>query len=48
MRSVNVAELENRLSKYLTAVKELLKMPTGKVAENNAIEAVLANREEEL
>jgi prevent-host-death family protein len=96
MRSVNVAELKNRLSKYLTFarggeeivirdrnlpvaklvpfsaegaddqelilvaagklrlpsvrldVKELLKIPTGKVAGNNAIEAVLADRKEEL
>jgi antitoxin (DNA-binding transcriptional repressor) of toxin-antitoxin stability system len=96
MRSVNVAELKNSLSKYLTFakggeevvirdrnlpvaklvpfsaegaddqelllvaagklrlpsvqldVKELLKIPTGRVAGNKAIEAVLADREEEL
>src|SRR5580704_10058256 len=96
MRSVNVAELKNRLSKYLTFakggeevvirdrnlpvaklvpfsaegaddqelilvaagklrlpsvrldVKELLRIPTGRVAGNKAIEAVLADREEEL
>src|SRR6058998_3969250 len=96
MRSVNVAELKNRLSKYLTFakggeevvirdrnlpvaklvpfsaegaddqelvlvaagklrlpkvrldVKELLKIPTGSVAGNKAIQAVLADREEEL
>jgi len=95
MRSVNVAELKNRLSKYLTfarggeevvirdrnlpvaklvpfstegaddqelllvaagklrlpsvrlEIKELLKIPTGRVAGNKAIEAVLADREEE-
>jgi hypothetical protein len=29
-------------------VKELLKIPTGSVAGNKAIQAVLANREEEL
>ncbi len=94
MRSVNVAELKNRLSKYLTFarsgeevvirdrnlpvaklvpflsegaddqelllvaagklrlpsvridVKELLKIPTGKVAGNKAIRAVLDDREE--
>ena len=94
MRSVNVAELKNRLSKYLTFarsgeevvirdrnlpvaklvpflsegaddqelllvaagklrlpsirldMKELLKIPTGKVAGNKAIRAVLADREE--
>jgi prevent-host-death family protein len=96
MRSVNVAELKNRLSKYLTFakggeevvirdrnlpvaklvpfsaegaddqelmlvaagklrlpsmkldVKELLKIPTGRVAGNKAIQAVLADREDEL
>jgi prevent-host-death family protein len=96
MRSVNVAELKNRLSKYLTFakggeevvirdrnlpvaklvpfsaegaddqelvlvaagklrlpkvrldVKALLKIPTGSVAGNKAIQAVLADREEEL
>ena len=96
MRSVNVAELKNRLSKYLTFAKEgeevvirdrnlpvaklvpfsaegaddqelvlvaagklrlpkvrldvkaLLKIPTGSVAANKAIQAVLADREEEL
>jgi prevent-host-death family protein len=96
VRSVNVAELKNRLSKYLTfvrggeevvirdrnlpvaklvpfsgegaddrelilvaagkmrlpkarlSVKNLLKMPTGSVAGNKAIRAVLADREEEL
>jgi prevent-host-death family protein len=96
MRSVNVAELKNQLSKYLTFakggeevvirdrnlpvaklvpfsaegaddqelvlvaagklrlpkvrldVKELLKIPTGSVAGNKAIQAVLADREEEL
>jgi prevent-host-death family protein len=97
MRSVNVAELKNRLSKYLTFakggeevvirdrnlpvaklvpfsaegvddqelvlvaaagklrlpkvrldVKALLKIPTGSVAGNRAIQAVLADREEEL
>jgi prevent-host-death family protein len=96
MRSVNVAELKNRLSKYLTFakageevvirdrnlpvaklvpfsaegvddeelilvaagklrlpsvrldVKELLKIPTGRVVGNKAIETVLADREEEL
>ena len=96
MRSVNVAELKNRLSKYLTFarageevvirdrnlpvaklvpfsaegaedqelllvaagklrlpsmkldVKELLKIPTGRVAGNRAIQAVLADREDEL
>jgi antitoxin (DNA-binding transcriptional repressor) of toxin-antitoxin stability system len=95
MRSVNVAELKNSLSKYLTFakggeevvirdrnlpvaklvpfsaegaddqelmlvaagklrlpsvrldVKELLKIPTGRVAGNKAIEAVLADREEQ-
>jgi prevent-host-death family protein len=95
MRSVNVAELKNRLSKYLTFakageevvirdrnlpvaklvpfsaegaddqelvlvaagklrlpkvrldVKELLKIPTGSVRGNKAIQAVLADREEE-
>src|SRR5207249_10641803 len=94
MRSVNVAELKNQLSKYLTFakggeevvirdrnlpvaklvpfsaegaddqelvlvaagklrlpkvrldVKELLKIPTGSVAGNKAIQAVLADREE--
>lgn len=94
MRSVNVAELKNRLSKYLTFarageevvirdrnlpvaklvpfsaegaddqelllvaagklrlpsmkldVKELLKIPTGRVAGNRAIQAVLADRED--
>jgi len=94
MRSVNVAELKNKLSKYLTfakggeeivirdrdlpvaklvpfsaegaddqelmlvaagklrlpelrlSVKELLKIPTGRVAGNKAIQAVLADREE--
>ncbi len=96
MRSVNVAELKNRLSKYLTFakggeevvirdrnlpvaklvpfsaedaseqelllvaagkmrlpkarldVKELLKIPTGRVAGNKAVQAVLDDREEEL
>jgi len=96
MRTVNVAELKNRLSKYLTFakggeevvirdrnlpvaklvpfsaegaddqelvlvaagklrlpkvrldVKALLKIPTGSVAGNRAIQAVLADREEEL
>ena len=96
MRSVNVAELKNSLSKYLTFarsgeevvirdrnlpvaklvpfsaegaddqelllvaagklrlpsvrldVKELLKIPTGRVAGNKAIEAVVSEREEEL
>ena len=96
MRSVNVAELKNRLSKYLTFakggeevvirdrnlpvaklvpfsaegaddqelmlvaagklrlpcmkldLKELLKIPTGRVAGNKAIQAVLADREDEL
>jgi prevent-host-death family protein len=96
MRSVNVAELKNRLSKYLRFarggeevvirdrnlpvaklvpfsvegadeqelmlvaagklrlpkgrldVKELLKIPTGNVAGNKAIQAVLADREEEV
>lgn len=96
MRSVNVAELKNRLSKYLTFaksgeevvirdrnlpvaklvpfsaegtddqelalvaagklrlpelqldVKKLLKIPTGSVAGNKTIHAVIANREEEL
>jgi antitoxin (DNA-binding transcriptional repressor) of toxin-antitoxin stability system len=96
MRSVNVAELKDRLSKYLTFakageevvirdrnlpvaklvpfsaegaddqelvlvaagklrlpkvrldVKELLKIPTGSVRGNKAIQAVLADREEEL
>jgi prevent-host-death family protein len=96
MRSVNVAELKNRLSKYLTFakggeevvirdrnlpvaklvpflaegaddqelglvaagklrlpkvrldVKELLRIPTGRVTGNKAMQAVLANREEEL
>jgi prevent-host-death family protein len=96
MRSVNVAELKNSLSKYLTFarggeevvirdrnlpvaklvpfsaegaddqelmlvaagklrlpsvrldVKELLKIPTGRVAGNKAIQAVVAEREEEL
>jgi len=96
MRSVNVAELKNRLSNYLTFarggeevvirdgnlpvaklvpfsaegaddqelmlvaagklrlpkvrlnVKELLKIPTGKVAGNKGIQAILADREEEL
>jgi prevent-host-death family protein len=95
MRSVNVAELKNRLSKYLAFakegeevvirdrnlpvaklvpfsaegasdqelllvaagklrlpkvrldVKQLLKIPTGTVAGNNAIRALLADREEE-
>jgi prevent-host-death family protein len=94
MRSVNVAELKNRLSKYLTfakdgeeivirdrnlpvaklvpfssgegsdeelllvaagkmrlpeasvKVKELLKIPTGKVAASEAIQALLDDREE--
>src|SRR6266566_1709503 len=96
MRSVNVAELKNRLSRYLTFakggeevvirdrnlpvaklvpfsaegaddqelmlvaagklrlpkvrldVKELLKIPTGSVAGNRAIQAVLADRKEQL
>jgi len=96
MRSVNVAELKNRLSKYLTFakggeevvirdrnlpvaklvpfsaedageqelllvaagkmrlpkarldVKELLKIPTGRVAGNKAVQTVLDDREEEL
>jgi prevent-host-death family protein len=96
MRSVNVAELKNRLSKYLTFAKggeevvirdrnlpvaklvpfsaedaseqelllvaagkmrlpkarldveELLKIPTGRVAGNKAVQAVLDDREEEL
>jgi antitoxin (DNA-binding transcriptional repressor) of toxin-antitoxin stability system len=96
MRSVNVAELKNQLSKSLTfakggeevvirdrnlpvaklvpfsgegaddqelilvaagklrlpkarlSVKKLLKMPTGSVAGNKAIHAILADREEEL
>jgi prevent-host-death family protein len=96
MRSVNVAELKNRLSKYIRFarggeevvirdrnlpvaklvqfsaegaddqerilvaagklrlpkgrldVKELLKIPTGRVAGNKAIQAVVADREEEL
>ena len=96
MRSVNVAELKNSLSKYLTFarggeevvirdrnlpvaklvpfsaegaddqelmlvaagklrlpsvrldVRELLKIPTGRVAGNKAIQAVVAEREEEL
>jgi prevent-host-death family protein len=96
VRSVNVAELKNRLSKYLSfarggeevvirdrnlpvaklvpfsgegaddqelilvaagklrlpkarlSVKKLLKMPTGSVAGNKAIHAILADREEEL
>jgi antitoxin (DNA-binding transcriptional repressor) of toxin-antitoxin stability system len=96
MRSVNVAELKNSLSKYLTFakggeevvirdrnlpvaklvpfsaegaddqelllvaagklrlpsvqldIKELLKIPTGRVVGNKAIEAVLADREEAL
>jgi prevent-host-death family protein len=96
MRSVNVAELKNRLSKYLTFVKageevmirnrnlpiaklvpfsaegaddqellrvavgklrlpkvrldveELLKIQTGSVAGNKAMQAVLADRDEEL
>jgi len=95
VRSVNVAELKNRLSKYLKFarggeevvirdrnlpvakvvpfsaegaddqelmlvaagklrlpnvrldVKELMKIPTGSVARNKAIQAVLADREEE-
>jgi prevent-host-death family protein len=95
MRTVNVAELKNRLSKYLTYaksweevvirdrnlpvaklvpfsaedaddqdlmlvaagklrlpkarlnMKELLKIPTGKVAGHKAIQAVVAEREEE-
>ncbi len=95
MRSVNVAELKNQLSKYLTFarggeevvirdrnlpvaklvpfsadgaddqelilvaagrmrlpkvrldVKKLAKIPTGRVAGNKAIQAVLADREEE-
>jgi len=95
MRSVNVAELKNQLSKYLTfarggeevvirdrnlpvaklvpfsadgaddqelilvaagrmrlpkvrlGVKKLAKIPTGRVAGNKAIQAVLADREEE-
>ena len=96
MRSVNVAELKNRLSKYLTFakageevvirdrnlpvaklvpflaegaddqelklvaagklrlpetrldIKQLLKIPTGSVAENNAVQALVADREEAL
>ena len=96
MRSVNVAELKNRLSKYLSSakggeevvirdrnlpvakpvpflaeghddqelglvaagklrlpkvrldVKELLRIPTGSVTGNKAMQAVLADREEEL
>jgi len=96
MRSVNVAELKKRLSKYLSFakggeevvirdrnlpvaklvpfsaegandqelmlvaagklrlpkvrldVRELLKIPTGRVSGNKTIQAVLANREEEL
>jgi prevent-host-death family protein len=94
MRSVNVAELKNRLSKYLSFakggeevvirdrnlpvaklvpflgaddqelvlvaagklrlpkvqldVKELLRIPTGSVTGNQAMQAVLADREEEL
>ena len=95
MRSVNVAELKNRLSKYLTFakageevvirdrslpvaklvpfsaegaddqelklvaagklrlpetrldIKQLLKIPTGNVAKNKAIQALVADREEE-
>lgn len=96
MRSVNVAELKNRLSKYLTFakggeevvirdrnlpvaklvpfsaegaddqelklvaagklrlpetrldIKQLLKIPTGSVAENKAVQALVADREEAL
>lgn len=96
MRSVNVAELKNRLSKYITfaksgeevvirdrnlpvaklipfsaegaddqelvlvaagkmrlpkarlSVRELLKIPTGNVSGNKAIQAVLVDREEDL
>jgi prevent-host-death family protein len=86
MRSVNVAELKNRLSRYLSFakggeevvirdrnlpvaklvpflaegaddqelglvaadVKELLRIPTGSVTGNKAMQAVLADREEEL
>jgi prevent-host-death family protein len=96
MRSVNVAELKNRLSKYLTFarageevvirdrnlpvaklvplsaegagdqelmlvaagkmrlpktkldIKQLLKIPTGTVSGNKAIQSVVADREEEL
>jgi prevent-host-death family protein len=86
MRSVNVAELKNRLSKYLSFakggeevvirdrnlpvaklvpflaeraddqelglvaddVKELLRIPTGSVTGDKAMQAVLADREEEL
>jgi prevent-host-death family protein len=96
MRSVNVAELKNRLSKYLTFarageevvirdrnlpvaklvplstegagnqelvliaagkmrlpkkkldIKQLLKIPTGTVSGNKAIQSVIADREEEL
>jgi prevent-host-death family protein len=96
MRSVNVAELKNRLSKYLTFarageevvirdrnlpvaklvplsaegagdqelmlvaagkmrlpktkldIKQLLRIPTGTVSSNKAIQSVVADREEEL
>ena len=96
MRSVNVAELKNRLSKYLTFakggeevvirdrnlpvaklvpfsaegaddqelklvaagklrlpetrldIKQLLKIPTGSVAKNKAIQALVADREKQL
>jgi hypothetical protein len=36
------------LPKVRLSVKELLKIPTGRVARNKAIQAVLADREEEL
>jgi hypothetical protein len=43
-----VAAGKLRLPKARLDIKELLKIPTGRVAGNKTIEAVLANREEEL
>lgn len=43
-----VAAGKLRLPKVRLDVKELLKIPTGSVAGNKAIQAVLADREEEL
>ena len=43
-----VAAGKLRLPSVRLNVKELLKIPTGRVAGNKAIQAVLADREEEL
>jgi hypothetical protein len=42
-----VAAGKLRLPKARLSVEKLLKLPTGSVAGNNAIQAVLADREEE-